>query len=150
MKKLKFLLSILFCFCFLSIQAQDKFTISGSIRDKANGEELIGAAIMVVELPNVGVAANEYGFYSLTLPAGTYTLKSFYVGYTEMKQTITLNTDQKLDWALVSDNQLEEVVVSATKEDDNLTQTTMGIERLDIKEIAKLPVLFGEKDVLKT
>lgn len=150
MKKLKIQLSVLFFFCFLSIQAQNKFTVSGHIRDKSSGEELIGATIMVEELPNVGVATNEYGFYSLTLPAGTYTLKSFYVGYAETKQPITLSADQKLDWALTSDNELKEVVVSSVKEDENITQTTMGTERLDIKEIGKLPVLFGEKDVLKT
>jgi hypothetical protein len=150
MKKLQFLLSVLFFFCILSIQAQNKFTVSGSIRDKASGEELIGATIMVAELPNVGVATNEYGFYSLTLPAGSYTLKSFYVGYTESTQSITLSADQKLDWSLASDNQLAEIVLADKKEDENLTKTTMGTERLDIKEIAKLPVLFGEKDVLKT
>lgn len=150
MKKRTYFLTALFFLCFLSIQAQNKFTISGSIHDKASGEALIGAAIVVEELPNVGVAANEYGFYSLTLPQGIYTLRTFYVGYVETKQTITLNADQKLDWALVSDNELEEVIVSAVKGDDNLTKTDIGVTKIDMKEIAKLPVIFGEKDLLKT
>ena len=150
MKNTKYLLSLLLLLCFWRVEAQNKFTVSGHVRDKSSGEELIGATILVAELPTVGVTTNEYGFYSLTLPQGTYTLKSFYVGYTEMKQPVNLEADQKIDWAVTSDNQLQEVVLSSVKEDENITRTTMGTERLDIKEISKLPVLFGEKDVLKT
>jgi hypothetical protein len=147
----KFKLTLL-CMLFLSftLSAQDKFTISGTIRDKASGEELIGATIMVKEIPNTGKAANEYGFYSITLPKGTYTLRANFVGYNEMIKTINLDKNQKVDWALESGKVLEEVVVTATKQDDNITKTTMGTEKLNIQEIAKLPVIFGEKDVLKT
>jgi hypothetical protein len=142
----------LLCMLFLSftLSAQDKFTISGTLRDKASGEELIGATVMVKELPNTGKAANEYGFYSITLPKGTYTLRANFVGYTEMIKTINLDKNQKIDWALENGKVLEEVVVKATKEDNNITKTIMGSDKLDIKEIAKLPVIFGEKDVLKT
>ncbi len=149
MGKLKF---IIFC-VLLSVSrlfAQDKFTISGTMRDKASGEELIGATVVVKEIPNTGKAANEYGFYSITLPKGSYTLIVSYIGYNEMTKTISLDKNQKIDWNLESGKTLAEVVIKATKEDDNITKTTMGTEKLDIKEIAKLPVLFGEKDVLKT
>jgi outer membrane cobalamin receptor len=149
MAKFKF---IFFCILFANtgLFAQEKFTISGSVRDKATGEELIGANIIVTDLPNTGISANEYGFYSLTLPAGKYKLRSSYIGYEEIVQLITLDKNIKLDWKLSSGRQLEEVVVKATKEDENITKTTMGTEKLDIQEIAKLPVIFGEKDVLKT
>ena len=133
-----------------SLLAQQKFTISGTIRDKASGEELIGAVISVKELVNTGIAANEYGFYSLTLPAGKYTLKASFIGYEEKLQTIDLDKNLKIDWNLEDGKLLQEVVVKATKEDDNITKTAMGTEKLDVKEISKLPVLFGEKDVLKT
>lgn len=147
----KFKLTLL-CMLFLSLtlSAQDKFTISGTLRDKASGEELIGATIMVKEIPNTGKSANEYGFYSITLPKGTYTLRANFVGYNEMTKTVNLDKNQKIDWALESGKVLEEVVVKATKEDNNITKTIMGSDKLDIKEIAKLPVIFGEKDVLKT
>ena len=133
-----------------SLIAQEKFTVSGTIRDKASGEELIGATIIVKEIPNTGKSTNEYGFYSITLPKGTYTLRATYIGYEEMVKTINLDKNQKIDWPLESGKMLETVVVKATKEDENITKTAMGTEKLDIKEIAKLPVIFGEKDVLKT
>lgn len=149
MAKLKF---IILCVLMSSsmLFAQEKFTISGTMRDKATGEELIGATVVVKEVPNTGKAANEYGFYSITLPKGNYTLRATYIGYDEMLKTITLDKNLKIDWNLESGKTLEEVVVKATKEDENITKTSMGTEKLDIKEIAKLPVLFGEKDVLKT
>ncbi len=130
--------------------AQEKFTISGSLRDKASGEELIGATVVVKEIPNTGKAANEYGFYSITLPKGNYTLRASYIGYNEIEKTIILDKNLKIDWDLENGKMLQEVVVKATKEDENITKTSMGTEKLDINEIAKLPVLFGEKDVLKT
>jgi outer membrane cobalamin receptor len=149
MAKLKFIiLSVLMSSSMLF--AQEKFTISGTMRDKATGEELIGATVVVKEIPNTGKAANEYGFYSITLPKGNYTLRATYIGYNEIEKTITLDKNLKIDWELESGKMLQEVVVKATKEDENITKTSMGTEKLDIKEIAKLPVLFGEKDVLKT
>jgi hypothetical protein len=130
--------------------AQQKFTISGTIRDKATGEELIGATVVVKDIPNTGKAANEYGFYSISLPQGKYVLKASYIGYEDMIQTINLDKNFKLDWNLESGKTLQEVTVKATKEDDNITNNNMGTTKLDVKEISKIPVIFGEKDVLKT
>jgi hypothetical protein len=149
MARLKF---IILCVLMSSsmLFAQEKLTISGTIRDSASGEELIGATVVVKEIPNTGKAANEYGFYSITLPKGNYTLRATYIGYNEMEKTIILDKNLKIDWDLESGKMLQEVVVKAIKEDENITKTSMGTEKLDINEIAKLPVLFGEKDVLKT
>ncbi len=63
----------------VEIKAQ-KFTLSGSVKDEKTGEELIGATVLVQNLQGVGINANEYGFYSLTLQKGNYTLKTSYVG----------------------------------------------------------------------
>lgn len=150
MLKAKFILSLLLG-CLLNwSSAQETFTISGTIKDKATGEELIGATVLVKELVSTGVSANEYGFYSLTLPKGKYTLKASYVGYEDLTLAVLLDKNQKVELLLESGKALQEVVVKAEKEDDKLTNASMGTEKLDIKEIAKLPVLFGEKDVLKT
>ncbi len=130
--------------------AQETFTLSGSLKDANTGEELIGATIMVQELKNVGVTANQYGFYSLTLPKGSYSLRVSYIGYENKMVSVVLDKNQKIDILLQRGNELKEVVISAKKEDDNLTRTQMGMDKLDVKEIAKLPVLFGEKDILKT
>lgn len=127
-----------------------KFTLSGTIRDAKTGEELIGASVVVKELAGVGVTCNEYGFYSLTLKTGTYTFKTSFVGYQDFTNVIKLDKDQKLDIKLSSGTELEAVVISAKKENENVRKAQMGTDKLDIGDIAKIPVLFGEKDILKT
>jgi hypothetical protein len=132
------------------LMAQTKFTISGTIKDGKSGEALIGATIRIVELPNTGMATNEYGIYSLSVPSGTYTVKVSYVGYAPISEQIVLNANVSKNWNLTDDVQLQEVVVKAKKDDQNLTSATMGTDVLNMKEISKLPVLFGEKDLVKT
>lgn len=130
--------------------AQQNYTISGSIKDKANGESLIGANLRIIEIPTVGVAANEYGFYSLSVPNGVYTLSVSYIGYGEQRQTVKLDRNTKIDWLLESSVSLDEVVVTAVRKDKNLSSAEMGTETLNMKSVEKLPVLFGEKDIMKT
>ena len=83
-------------------QAQDRYTISGTISDTANGETMIGALVAIMELPGKGAVSNEYGFYSITLDAGQYTLLYQYTGYTAKKVNINLKANQKIDIELVS------------------------------------------------
>lgn len=135
---------------FSVVSAQQKFTISGTIKDKASGENLIDVLVVVKEIPNTGVSTNEYGFYSISLPEGSYTLSSSYVGYASSQESITLNKNIKLDWKLDTKTELKEVVINSVKKDDNLTRTAMGTETLNMKDIAKIPVIFGEKDIIKT
>lgn len=133
--------------------AQQKFTISGSIKDEQSGELLIGVTVKIQELPSTGVSANEYGFYSLTVPSGNYTLIASYIGYDEYKQSIVADKNLRIDISLGQEGkttEIEEVVISGARKDKNLSSAQMGMETLDMKKIEKLPVLFGEKDVLKT
>jgi hypothetical protein len=132
------------------IKAQDKFTLSGSIKSAKTGEALIGANITVVELPSIGISSNEYGFYSISLPKGVYTFKLNYVGYKEERQTVSLDSNRIINWKMEDKAQLTEVKVTGKKKNDNLTKAVMGTETLNMKEVAKLPVIFGEKDILKT
>ncbi|PWK26516.1 outer membrane receptor protein involved in Fe transport [Arcicella aurantiaca] len=148
MQKKIFALLGLLGVCF-GLTAQTKFTISGTLKDKKSGEALIGATIRVLEFSNVGMTTNEYGFYSLSIPQGTYTFNVSYVGYTSVTEQVILKANVSKDWSLSDDNTLEEVVVRAVKDDENLTKATMGTEVLNVKEIAKIPVLFGEKDLVK-
>lgn len=138
----------------ITAYAQDRKTISGTVRDGKNGELVIGATIKVEEDPSINITANEYGFYSLSLPQGNYTIAVAYGGYENYRQTVLLDQNVKLDLILTEQkekvSQIEEVVISAVKKDKNLTSAQMGTETLSIKSIEKLPVLFGEKDVLKT
>ncbi len=123
--------------------------ISGHIKDAANGESLIGAALFVKEL-GVGTISNSYGFYSLSLKPGTYTLIFSFIGYKDYEMNIELAENKLLDVELsLNTEELAEVVVTATKKDQNITQVEMGIEKLQTKTIKSIPALMGEVDLIK-
>ncbi|MCE1198501.1 MAG: TonB-dependent receptor [Marinilabiliales bacterium] len=130
---------------------QQKFTLSGYFRDAQSGENLIGATLLVKELPGKGTGTNAYGFYSITLPAGKYQITGQFVGYAPVVTILYLNQSQKLDFNLKEQSStLEEVTVSGTRQNENITRTNMGVQKLNTGEIKSIPVLFGENDVLKT
>ncbi|WP_228446685.1 carboxypeptidase-like regulatory domain-containing protein [Chryseobacterium sp. 3008163] len=99
--------------------AQERRTISGTVRDGKNGELVIGATIKVEEDPTINITANEYGFYSLSLPQGNYTIAVAYGGYENYRQTIQLDQNVKLDLILSQEKertaQIDEVIISAVK-----------------------------------
>jgi len=130
--------------------AQKTVTLSGTIKDKATGETLIGASIRLVGSTQHGVVSNAYGFYSINAPTGTYEVQASFISYKTAKQMVSLNADQKLTIELEEDNQLDEVVISATKRNENVSSPQMGLQKINIQEINNVPVLFGERDVLKT
>ena len=141
---------LLFLFSSTLVLAQSKYTVSGTVKQKSSGETLIGVTVGVVEKPTVGVITNEYGFYSLSLPQGNYTLRFSYIGYEQVSIPVTLNSNVTVNANLSDGVSLQEVVVSSKRDDDNLTNATMGTEVLNIKTAAKIPVVFGEKDLVKT
>jgi len=144
------LLLVMFFFLFSYGLTQEKYTVSGSVRDASSGEELIGAMIFVQELKS-GTATNVYGFYSLTLPKGSYTFHYSFLGSETIIRSIDLFSNQRINMELKEKTvELQGVEITSEKPEENVTSTEMGIVKLDIKEIQTLPVLFGEVDVLKT
>jgi hypothetical protein len=134
----------------VNAQSVEKYTISGYVRDSLTGEEMIGVTIKIEEL-STGTVTNAYGFYSITIPSGSYTLSTQYMGYTSKSRKVTLLQSTKVDIKLVeASQQLKEVVITTEKKDDNIKRTQMGVEKISVKEIETIPVLMGEKDVLKT
>ncbi|MDN3670283.1 TonB-dependent receptor [Echinicola jeungdonensis] len=130
--------------------AQSKFTISGTIEDATNGEGLIGASVFIQELQK-GTTSNVYGFYSLTVPPGKYTVQVSYIGYEPFTKKIDLNQPQTMDVSLQpGEATLDEVVVSADPDDQNVRSTQMSVNKLDMEEVEVIPVIFGEKDIIKT
>jgi hypothetical protein len=151
---MKFIFSTLFILTIHLVFSQNKYTISGSIKDFSKGEELINATIKV-KGQNLGARSNEYGFYSLTLPEGKYTFIISSSGFVAQEKELDLKQSEKIDFFLETQTNektqiIEEVKVTNIKQDANIKEAIMGVERLDPKEIAKVPVLFGEKDILKT
>ena len=128
--------------------AQANFTVSGTIKSKAKGETIIGAT---VRSGSTGTVSNEYGFYSLTLPKGTQTLEVGYIGMQAQKKEITLEKNTTLNISLEDETKaLNEVVIKGTGSGRSISSPQMGVEKLTIAEIKNIPVLMGEKDVLKT
>jgi hypothetical protein len=131
--------------------AQKNFTISGNVKDEATGEILIGATITIKEIPQKGASSNAYGFYSLSAPAGNYTLIYSFVGYMPVLHIVSLHKDTSISITISSKNDLQEVVISNNRpNNDNILSPQMGVDKLDMTQINNVPVIFGEKDILKT
>lgn len=128
--------------------AQKEFTISGSLRDSVSGEELIGASIFDLSTRS-GATTNIYGFYSLTLPVGKHSLVYSYLGFNSDTFLIDLKENLTKTLALRSSAvQLKDVVIKAAKDNDRVSNTDIGVVKMNIKELNAVPVLFGEKDIL--
>lgn len=141
--------SILFISLNFLCYAQN-YTISGHVKDKSNGESAIGASVYVKEGLQ-GVSTNVYGFFSLTLPQGKYTLVCSYVGYTNYVDTIDLTHNISKTISLVPQGRdLNEVEIIAEKKDENTQSTQMSSIQLDVAQIKKLPAFMGEVDILKS
>ncbi|MFV0378052.1 MAG: TonB-dependent receptor [Mangrovibacterium sp.] len=126
-----------------------RYSISGHLKDANNGETLIGATVFVQETSS-GTASNTYGFYSLSLPPGDYTLVYSFVGYESQTKKIHFDSNLQSNVELVpSAESLNEVVVQAEKKNQNLTRVEMGVEKLQPQQIKSIPALMGEVDLLK-
>jgi hypothetical protein len=147
---MRFVLFLLFASYFgLASQAQNRFTVSGFVTDSSNGEALIGASVFIREI-NKGVPTNTYGFYSVTLPAGSYTFVTRYIGFQDAERTIELNKDTKLNLDLrPTVVQIKAVEVVKEKRKSNTESTDMGRIDVDVQKLNTLPALLGEVDILK-
>ncbi len=132
-------------------QDKAKFTVSGTIRDGRTGETMIGVNVVLSPKSNTGAVSNAYGFYSITADAGEYDLITSFAGFLPDTQRISLTKNIEVQINLKqSPVQLEAVVISSKKKNENVTRALMGVQKLSTNEIRNVPVIFGEKDVLKT
>ena len=134
----------------ISASAQVRHTISGSVKDKATGESIIRATVLVAD-KNIGVSTNDYGFYSLTLPDGKYTLTISAVGRETQTITVVLKENMQLPTLLGEQaGQLQDVTVTSAGKGRSIRRAQMGIEHITPRDTKNIPVLFGEQDLLKT
>ena len=129
--------------------SQAKFTISGTIVDSKNNESLIGVNVGISEL-KIFATTNEYGFYSITVPSGNYTLSISYVGYALVNESVSLTKNIKKNISLTgNDEQLQEVVITE-KSKINIRKPEMSVNKLSIAAIKYMPVILGEADIIKS
>lgn len=142
---------LIFLFFIFSISfSQEKFTISGTVSDSISGERLIGVNIIIPEL-KTGAITNEYGFYSLTLPQGKYTINVSYLGFNDVTRELNLFENIKLDIQLnESSEELQEIIVSENPYKTNIKRAEMSVNRITTASIKQMPVVLGETDVIKS
>src|SRR6187431_2394031 len=115
--------------------SQQKLTISGVIADASTNETMIGVNIYIPEL-KTGATTNEYGFYSLTVPKGDYTLQIEYVGFKTVEEKIQLEQNTRRNFKLSSsEQQLDEIVVTTNKKSTNIKSTEMSVNKLSMATI---------------
>src|ERR1035437_1227728 len=147
---------VILSFVFLSflssvfaVMSVDRISLSGNIKDEINGEALIGVTVFIKELKR-GAVTNSYGFYSISVPKGDYTVEVTYVGYESISKKIALNQPIKLDFEIkTAANEIDEVVVTSKRRDENITLHRMSAQQVSIATIRKMPALMGEVDLLK-
>ena len=130
-------------------ESAGKFVISGYVSDNDNGEKLIGATIYIKEL-KTGTISNVYGFYSLNLLPGTYTIQYSYLGFNTISKNITLTNNQIINIELdAKGRKLDEIVVTGESKNENIIKNEMSAVKMQIKTIKRIPALMGEVDVIK-
>ena len=132
-----------------SLNAQSKFTISGTISEASSNETLIGVNIIFPEIQS-GTTTNEYGFYSITLPEGTYKLAVSYLGFNTIVETVELTGDVIKNFSLTDTlESLDEVVITENIEKLNIKAPQMSVNKLSSTTIKEIPVVLGEADIIK-
>lgn len=129
----------------------ETFTVNGTVTDATTGEVLIGATVSVAGT-TTGVSTNSYGFYSLTLLAGTVTLQARYLGYDVLEQTVRLDKHLKLDLKMIpSATQLQVVEVKAKRDEAEEIVRSPQMSKIDLNvtQVKTMPTLLGERDLVK-
>lgn len=140
----------LMSFCAMTTVWGQSVSLSGHVKNATSGESLSSAVVRVSEL-NLSTSTNSYGFYSLSLPQGTHVVEVSFVGFQTLLDTIQIEDDLKQDFDLnASSNVIEEVIVSARSANENVASAQMGNLNFNMEELKNVPIIFGERDVLKT
>lgn len=127
-----------------------KFSLHGSIRSAKTGETIIGATVSIIG-GSAATISNEYGFYSLTLPGGNYTVQFSAIGLHTRQEAVDLTKDTQLSLSLEEDSmELAGVTVTASATTTNRRSPQMSMERINVQSVRNVPVIFGERDILKT
>jgi len=135
---------------FFAMQAQQRYTLSGTVSEANSNETLIGVTIAIPEL-KTGTTTNEYGFYSITLPEGNYEIVVSYLGFQDIRETVTLTRNVKRDFSLLEEaEELQEVVVTDDAERLDIRKPQMSVNTLAAQTIKQIPVVLGEADVIKS
>jgi hypothetical protein len=148
--KINFISFIIIVFSLFSVQAQNEYTIKGVISEKSSNETLIGVNIILPDLLK-GTTTNGYGFYSITLPKGTYSIEISYLGFETIQKRITLDKNTTQNFSLIAaSEQIDEVIVKSNSAIISLKKPEMSVHKVSVKTIKEMPVVLGEVDIIKS
>ena len=148
MKKHSLILTILLFACTTIQSLAQSYTLSGYVKEESSGELLIGAGIYIPQLKN-GITTNNYGYYAINIPSDTLDVIFSMVGYKKQVFRIALKKDITLNVDLISGAAIQEIIVTDDRIDKIADDPQMSVIRIPIEQIKQIPMLFGEKDVLK-
>ncbi|HNP48727.1 MAG TPA: TonB-dependent receptor, partial [Bacteroidia bacterium] len=144
------LFSLLLFLLFAGEAYSQSHTVSGFVKEASTGESLLGTNVYLKENLK-GVTTNQYGFYSITVPDGKYTLVVSYLGFVTQEFPIDLTKDIRINVSMKSSAiESKEVEISAERADRNVESIDMGKEKIEVEKIKQLPAFMGEVDILKT
>ncbi|QJB32189.1 TonB-dependent receptor [Chitinophaga oryzae] len=145
----KILYTLLFTTISFGAYSQEKVTLSGTITMKANTETVIGASIFIPEA-KVSAISNAYGFYTVTVPKGEYTIVISCIGFESIEEPISLKQNTRRNFSMSEKSKtLDEVVIRHNKAASNIRTPEMSVNKLSISTIKKMPAVMGEVDILK-
>ncbi|WP_372936711.1 carboxypeptidase-like regulatory domain-containing protein [Seonamhaeicola sp.] len=149
MQNLRFCFLLFYFLVFSKGIAQEKFTLSGIITEEKSNETLIGVNIIFPSL-QTGTTTNEYGFYSITLPKGSYSVVISYLGYSTIAETVELTSNISKNFSLINSlENLDEVVITENIEKLSIKKPQMSVNKLTASTIKEIPVVLGESDIIK-
>ncbi|RYY61538.1 MAG: TonB-dependent receptor, partial [Chitinophagaceae bacterium] len=147
---MRFLATLLAALLTLAATAQTKYTISGYVRDSATGETIIGATVALAGTGR-SVTSNQYGYYSLSIEVGHYTLVASHVSYFAQTRPLAVSSSETINLLLQSKSAaMSEVVVYSRRRDANVRNAQMGQINLSMAQVKNIPAFLGEVDILKT
>ena len=142
--------SVFFILIFLTqLSFAQSFTIRGFVTDQSNGERLLNANVYEQKVLR-GTITNNFGFYSLTLPKGNYSIACSFVGYQSKLAEIILQKDTVIDFTLSAKAELGEITIVGQKDGSKLTSTQMSRVDIQMEKVQSLPGFLGEADIIKT
>lgn len=130
--------------------SQEKVTLSGTVVDSNNNESLIG---VIIEIPTLKISTitNEYGFYSITIPKGNYSVVVSTIGYETKTIEISIQENSKLTFDIKADaKELDAVIVNKNPYRTIINKPEMSVNKIAISTIKKMPAILGEIDILKS
>ena len=142
-------LSVFIILAFAKAYSQ-KATLSGTIIEEGSGETMLNVNVIITEL-KTGTITNEYGYYSITLPTGTYKIQYTSIGYATIEREVTLEDNVKLNISLKEQGEeLDAIILTNDVEKLSTKSPQMSVNALSIETIKKIPVVLGETDLIKS